>query len=213
MTKKERAAKAVALLKEIYPDAVCSLEYNGDKPYELLISTRLSAQCTDARVNIVAKDLFQKYQSLEDFANADLGELESIVRPCGFFHTKAKDIIAMCRTLLDEYNGVLPDTVEELTKLQGVGRKTANLIVGDVYHKPSVVTDTHCIRISGRLGLTSGTKDPHKVEDELWKILDPVESGAFCHRLVLFGRDTCMARNPRCGECKLRVICKNPVLK
>ena len=213
MTKKERAAKAVALLKDIYPDAVCSLEYNGDKPYELLISTRLSAQCTDARVNIVTKDLFQKYRSLEDFANADLSELESIIRPCGFFHTKAKDIISMSRMLLDEYGGVLPDTVEELTKLQGVGRKTANLIVGDVYHKPSIVTDTHCIRISGRLGLTSGTKDPHKTEEELWKILDPEESGAFCHRLVMFGRDNCMARSPRCGECRLREICKNPVIK
>lgn len=211
MTKKERAALAVQKLKEVYPDAVCSLTYNKEKPYELLISTRLSAQCTDARVNIVTQDLYKRYQSLEDFANADLTELESIVKPCGFFHTKARDIIAMSRTLLDEYDGVLPDTVEELTKLQGIGRKTANLIVGDIYQKPAVVADTHCIRISGRLGLTTGTTDPHKVEEELRKVLEPSESSNFCHRLVLFGRDTCIARKPKCGECPLHEICKNPV--
>lgn len=137
MTKKERALLAIELLKQVYPDAICSLDY--EKPHELLISTRLAAQCTDARVNIVTKDLYQKYQSLEDFASADLAELEEMVRPCGFYHTKAKDIIAMSQMLLDQYDGVLPDTVEELTKLPGVGRKTANLIVGDIYHKPAIV--------------------------------------------------------------------------
>lgn len=207
MKKTERAAQAVALLKELYPDAVCSLTY--EKPYELLISTRLSAQCTDARVNIVTKDLFARYQSLSDFAQADLLELEAIVKPCGFYHTKAKDIIAMSKTLLEEYHGVVPDTIEELVKLSGVGRKTANLVVGDIYGKPAIVTDTHCIRIAGRLGLTSGTEDPAKVEEELRPLLPPEESNYFCHRLVIFGRDTCMARAPRCEECALREICKS----
>lgn len=156
MTKKERALLAIELLKQVYPDAICSLDY--EKPHELLISTRLAAQCTDARVNIVTKDLYQKYQSLEDFASADLAELEEMVRPCGFYHTKAKDIIAMSQMLLDQYDGVLPDTVEELTKLPGVGRKTANLIVGDIYHKPAIVCDTHCIRITNLLGLTTGKR-------------------------------------------------------
>lgn len=213
MTKKERAALAVARLKECYPEAVCSLEYSGERPYELLISTRLSAQCTDARVNIVTKDLFARYRSLEDFANADLEELEAIVKPCGFFHTKARDIIAICRTLLTEYNGILPDTVEELIRLQGVGRKTANLIVGDVYGKPSYVCDTHCIRITGRLGISSGSDDPAKVEQDLRAVLEPAESGAFCHRLVLFGRDTCTSRAPKCEGCPLEDICKNPGIR
>ena len=176
MTKKERALLAIELLKQVYPDAICSLNY--EKPHELLISTRLAAQCTDARVNIVTKDLYQKYQSLEDFASADLAELEEMVRPCGFYHTKAKDIIAMSQMLLDQYDGVLPDTVEELTKLPGVGRKTANLIVGDIYHKPAIVCDTHCIRITNLLGLTTG-KDPAKVEDQLRKLLPPEESNDF----------------------------------
>ena len=173
MTKKERALLAIELLKQVYPEAICSLDY--EKPYELLISTRLAAQCTDARVNIVTKDLYQKYQSLGDFAAADLMELEEMVRPCGFYHTKAKDIIGMSQMLLEQYNGILPDTVEELTKLPGIGRKTANLIVGDIYHKPAIVCDTHCIRITNLLGLTTG-KDPAKVEDQLRKILPPEES-------------------------------------
>lgn len=208
MTKKERAAEAVRRLKEIYPDAVCSLKYNRDKPYELVISTRLSAQCTDARVNIVTKDLFAKYRSLEDFANAKLEDVEEIVKPCGFYHMKAKDIIGMCREMLDRFDGRVPDTIEELVTLPGVGRKTANLIVGDIYGKDSVVTDTHCIRICGRLGLTTGLTDPLKVEMELRKILDLTESGVFCHRLVLFGRDTCTARAPECERCPLADICK-----
>ena len=206
MTKKERALLAIELLKQVYPDAICSLDY--EKPHELLISTRLAAQCTDARVNIVTKDLYQKYQSLEDFAAADLAELEEMVRPCGFYHTKAKDIIAMSQMLLDEYDGVLPDTVEELTKLPGVGRKTANLIVGDIYHKPAIVCDTHCIRITNLLGLTTG-KDPAKVEDQLRKILPPEGSNDFCHRTVLFGREYCKARAPRCEECPISAACKH----
>lgn len=188
MTKKERAAEAVRRLKEIYPDAVCSLTYSGERPYELVISTRLSAQCTDARVNIVTKDLFAKYRSLEDFANAKLEDVEEIVKPCGFYHMKARDIIGMCREMLDRFDGRVPDTIEELVTLPGVGRKTANLIVGDIYGKDSVVTDTHCIRICGRLGLTTGLTEPLKVEMALRGILDLTESGAFCHRLVLFGR-------------------------
>ena len=206
MTKKERALLAIELLKQVYPDAICSLDY--EKPHELLISTRLAAQCTDARVNIVTKDLYQKYQSLEDFASADLAELEEMVRPCGFYHTKAKDIIAMSQMLLDQYDGVLPDTVEELTKLPGVGRKTANLIVGDIYHKPAIVCDTHCIRITNLLGLTTG-KDPAKVEDQLRKLLPPEESNDFCHRTGLFGREYCKARAPRCEECPISAACKH----
>ena len=205
MTKKERALLAIELLKQVYPDAICSLDY--EKPHELLISTRLAAQCTDARVNIVTKDLYQKYQSLEDFASADLAELEEMVRPCGFYHTKAKDIIAMSQMLLDQYDGVLPDTVEELTKLPGVGRKTANLIVGDIYHKPAVVCDTHCIRITGRLGLTDGSRDPVQVEQQLRRCIPPEESSDFCHRMVLHGRAVCMARRPDCGGCTLRDLC------
>ena len=202
----EKVAAIIEILKDRYPAALCALHY--DKDYELMISVRLSAQCTDARVNIVTKDLYQKYQSLEDFASADLAELEEMVRPCGFYHTKAKDIIAMSQMLLDQYDGVLPDTVEELTKLPGVGRKTANLIVGDIYHKPAIVCDTHCIRITNLLGLTTG-KDPAKVEDQLRKLLPPEESNDFCHRTVLFGREYCKARAPRCEECPISAACKH----
>lgn len=212
MTKKERALLAITELKKLYPDAVCSLDYG--KPYELLISVRLAAQCTDARVNIVTADLFAQYPTLESLANAEYDDIEAIVRPCGLGKTKAKDIIAMCNMLIQEYNGVVPDTMEELLKLPGVGRKTANLILGDVYGKPSVVTDTHCIRITGRLGLTDGSTVPLSVEKQLWKILPPEESGDFCHRLVLFGREYCIARSPKCDICPLREkCCKNPVKK
>lgn len=206
MTKKDRALMAIELLKKEFPDAICSLDY--ENPHELLISTRLAAQCTDARVNIVTKDLYAKYKSIEDFANADLQELEAIVRPCGFYHTKARDIIGMCRMLIDEYGSVLPDTVEELTKLPGIGRKTANLVVGDIYHKPAVVCDTHCIRITNLLGLTTG-KDPGKVEQQLWKILPLDEANDFCHRTVLHGREYCKARSPRCEECPISPACKH----
>lgn len=205
MNKKKAALQAVELLKAEYPDAICSLDYQ--KPHELMIATRLAAQCTDARVNIVCVDLFQKYQSVRDFAEADVADVEAIVKPCGFYHTKAKDIVAMCRMLMEQYGGVLPDTVEELTKLPGIGRKTANLVVGDVYGKPAIVCDTHCIRITGRLGLTDGSKDPLKVERQLRQCIPPEESNNFCHRMVLHGRAVCTARSPRCGECTLRPYC------
>lgn len=206
MEKRERAKLAIDALKQRYPDAVCSLTY--ENPHELLISTRLAAQCTDARVNIVTKDLYKKYRSIDDFANADIADVEAIVRPCGFFKTKARDIVNMCIMLRDQYGGVLPDTVEELIKLPGVGRKTANLVVGDIYHKPAVVCDTHCIRITNLLGLST-TKDPKKVEMQLREILPPEESNDFCHRLVLYGRDICKARSPKCEECILKDFCEH----
>ncbi|MCD8328152.1 MAG: endonuclease III [Ruminococcus sp.] len=205
MTRKERGAEAVRLLKEKYPDARCSLEYK--LPHELLIATRLSAQCTDKRVNIVTKALFERFRSIDDFADAEISEIEEIIKPCGLYKTKAKSIKEMCIQLREEYNYTLPDTIEELTKLSGVGRKTANLIVGDIYNKPAIVTDTHCIRICGRLGLTKNT-EPKKVEDDLRRVIEPYEGNAFCHRLVLFGRDTCKARGERCDICELSHICK-----
>ncbi|MDE5737631.1 MAG: endonuclease III [Oscillospiraceae bacterium] len=205
MTKQERTLEAVRILKERYPDALCSLVY--EEPYQLMIAVRLSAQCTDARVNIVTKPLFQKYTSLEAFANADLAELEIDVKPCGFYKMKAKSIKEACQRLLTVYNGVLPDTMEELLTLPGIGRKTANLLLGDVYHKPAVViVDTHFIRITKRLGLTTETEPP-KIETDLRKLLPPEESSAFCHRIVLFGRDVCRARKPQCGICPMREFC------
>lgn len=206
MEKKERARLAIEALKKRYPDAICSLTY--ENPHELLISTRLAAQCTDARVNIVTKDLYAKYHSIDDFANANVADVEEIVRPCGFFKTKARDIVNMCIMLRDQYYGELPDTVEELIKLPGVGRKTANLVVGDIYHKPAVVCDTHCIRITNLLGLST-TKDPKKVEMQLREILPPEESNDFCHRLVLYGRDICKARSPKCEECIMKDFCEH----
>ncbi|MBR6069434.1 MAG: endonuclease III [Ruminococcus sp.] len=206
MTKKEITALAVAELEKLYPDVECSLEYA--KPYELLIATRLAAQCTDARVNIVTRDLFVKYPTLEAFAGADLAELEQDVKPCGFYRTKAKSIIEMTQALLRDFGGVVPDTMEELLSLSGVGRKTANLILGDVYGKPAVVTDTHCIRITGRLGLTKNT-EPAKVEADLRKLLPPEVSNHFCHQTVQFGRDICRARSPKCGECPLNYFCRD----
>ena len=205
MTKKQRAIAAVEGLKAAYPDAICSL--TAENPLQLLIAVRLSAQCTDARVNLVTPALFARFPTLDSLADADPEEVGEYIRSCGLYKTKAKDIVAMCRMLRDVYGGAIPDTVEELTKLPGVGRKTANLVCGDVYGKPAVVADTHCIRITGRLGLTDGTKDPYKVEMQLRKILPPDESNDFCHRLVLFGRDTCSARSPKCGECPLREFC------
>ena len=205
MTKKQRAIAAVEGLKAAYPEAICSL--TAENPLQLLIATRLSAQCTDARVNLVTPALFARFPTLDSLADADPVEVGDYIRSCGLYKTKAKDIVAMCRMLRDEYGGIIPDTVEELTKLPGVGRKTANLVCGDVYGKPAVVADTHCIRITGRLGLTDGSKDPYKVEMQLRKLLPPDESNAFCHRLVLFGRDTCSARSPKCAECPLREFC------
>ncbi len=205
MDQKARALLAVELLKKEYPDAICSLEY--EKPHELLIATRLSAQCTDARVNIVCKDLFSKYQTVEEFANAKLSDIEDLIKSCGLYKTKAKDILAMCRMLTDEYQGILPDTIEELTRLPGVGRKTANLVVGDIFHKPAIVVDTHCIRITNLLGLSEG-KDAVKVENQLRPLLPPEESSDFCHRLVLHGRAVCVARRPACERCVLKVCCE-----
>lgn len=205
MTKKEIADLAVTELEKLYPDVECSLVY--DKPYELMIATRLAAQCTDARVNIVTETLFRKYPTLESFANADLAELEQDVKPCGFYKTKAKSIIEMTQKLISDFGGEVPDTMEELLSLSGVGRKTANLILGDVYGKPAVVTDTHCIRITGRLGLTKNT-EPAKVEKDLVKLLPPEISNHFCHQTVQFGRDICRARSPKCGECTLSYFCR-----
>lgn len=205
MTKKDRATAAIAALKTLYPDAVCSLV--SRTPLQLLIATRLSAQCTDARVNLVTPALFERFPTLDSLADATPDEVGEYIRSCGLYKTKAKDIVAMCRVLRAEYGGVLPDTVEELTKLPGVGRKTANLICGDVYGKPAIVTDTHCIRICGRLGLTDGSKEPYKVEMQLRRVLPPDESNAFCHRLVNFGRDVCTARSPHCDSCPLADIC------
>ena len=202
--RKQTARQAIDRLAAQYPDAACSLTY--DDALQLLISTRLSAQCTDARVNLVTPALFARYPTLEAFAEADPAEVGVYIHSCGLYKTKARDIVAMTRMLRDTYGGVIPDTVEELTKLPGVGRKTANLVCGDVFGKPAVVADTHCIRISNRLGLCD-RKDPLHVERQLREILPPDESNTFCHRLVLFGREFCTARAPRCGDCPLQDLC------
>ena len=201
----EKVTAIIEILKARYPAALCALHY--DKDYELMISVRLSAQCTDARVNQVTPALFSAYPILEAMAAADIGDVEELVRSCGFYKHKARDIVLACQMLLNQYGGKVPDTMEELLKLPGVGRKTANLLLGDIYGIPgSVVCDTHCIRICGRLGLSTG-KEPEKVEQQLRKILPPEESSDFCHRIVLFGREICTARSPRCGQCPLRVYC------
>ena len=205
MTKKERARLLVDALKNEYPDAICSL--TAENPFELLVATRLSAQCTDARVNLVTPALFAKYRTLDDYVNADVKDIEDIIHSCGFYHGKARDIIEMARGVRDRFGGVVPDNIEDLTSLQGVGRKTANLIVGDVYGKPAVVADTHLIRLSNRMGLVD-TKDPKKVETELRKILPPEESNDFCHRCVLHGRAVCTARKAYCEKCVANEYCK-----
>lgn len=204
MTTKELAVKAVETLKEEYPGAVCSLNYT--EPLQLLIATRLSAQCTDARVNLVTPALFERFPSLEAFCEGTEDEVAELVRSCGFYRAKARDIIGMCRMIRDEFGRRVPDTIEDLTRLPGVGRKTANLIVGDIYGKPAVVTDTHCIRISNRIGLTTN-KDPKKVEDDLRAVLPEEESNDFCHRLVIHGRAVCTARKAKCEECCLKEFC------
>ncbi len=207
MKKKERARMAVDLLKEAYPDGICSLQYKKD--YELLFAVRLSAQCTDARVNLVTPALFARYPTLEALAGAEIDEVAEYIHSTGFFRAKAKDIVLAAQLLLSDYGGKVPGTMEDLLRLPGVGRKTANLILGDVHHVPGVViADTHCIRIAGRLGLTDGTKDPGKVEEQLRKILPPEESNDFCHRLVLHGRAVCTARKPYCENCTLAICCK-----
>ncbi len=195
----------IARLEAEYPDALCSLQYTVD--WQLLFAVRLSAQCTDERVNLVAPGLFRCFPTLEAFAAASQEEVEELIRSCGFFRSKAKDLIAAADMLLREYGGRVPDTMEELLRIPGVGRKTANLILGDIYHKPAVVTDTHCIRIAGRLGLTR-EKEPVKVERDLAAILPPEKSSDFCHRMVLHGRKYCMARKPNCSACPLGEICR-----
>ncbi len=205
MTRKELALLAVEALKKEYPDAICSLEYQD--PLQLLISTRLSAQCTDARVNMVTPALFARFPTLDAFCEGTEEEIGELIRSCGFYKIKSKDILAACRMIRDEFGGRVPDTIEELTRLPGVGRKTANLVVGDIYGKPAVVTDTHCIRIAGRLGLTKNTV-PVKVEDDLRAVLPPEESNDFCHRLVLHGRAVCTARKALCENCCMAGFCK-----
>ena len=201
----EKVNEIIRLLKLRYPDALCALHYQKD--YELMIAVRLSAQCTDARVNLVTPDLFAAYPTLEAMAHADIAQVEQLVHSCGFYKHKARDIVLACQMLLDRFDGKVPDKMEDLLSLPGVGRKTANLLLGDLYAVPgSVVCDTHCIRICGRLGLSQGT-DPEKVEKQLRAILPPEESSDFCHRIVLFGRDCCTARNPQCSNCPLRMHC------
>ena len=205
MTKKERALRAIALLEEKYPGAQCSLQYR--KPHELLIATRLAAQCTDERVNIVTKDLFAKYPTIGDFACAELSDVEQCIKSCGLYKTKARDIIALAQMIMSDFGGEVPDNIDDLVKLPGIGRKTANLVVGDIFGKPAIVCDTHCIRITNLLGLTTG-KDPLKVENQLRPLLPPDKSNDFCHRLVLFGREICIARRPKCENCILGESCE-----
>ena len=207
MTKKELALEAIRLLKIEYPDSGCSLIYK--EPWKLLVSVRLAAQCTDARVNIITEKLYEKYPTMDAIAGAGADKIEEIVKPCGLGRSKAKDIVLCMKMLLDEYNGRVPDTMEELLKLPGVGRKSANLVLGDIYGKPAIVTDTHCIRLCNRIGLVKGVTEPGKVEKELWKIIPPEEGNAFCHRLVDHGREICTARTkPHCERCCLKDICK-----
>lgn len=204
MTKKQKAAQVIELLKQEYPEVKCALLYT--KPHELLIATRLSAQCTDKRVNLVTPALFERFPSVDAFAEAEVSEVEEYIKSCGLYHTKAQDIVEMCRVLRDVYGGTVPDTIEELVKLPGVGRKTANLMVGDLYGKPAMVCDTHVIRLTNRLGLSQG-KDAVQVEKQLRAIVPPEEGLYFCHRLVWHGRGVCSARAPKCAECTLSGIC------
>lgn len=206
MTKKQRASLAVEALKKEYPEAICSLDYKND--FQLLVATRLSAQCTDARVNIVTPALFAKYPTVEDFAAAEVGDVEELIRSCGFFRTKAKDIVAMAQKIISDFGGKVPDNIEDLISLPGVGRKTANLICGDIFGKPAVVADTHLIRISNLLGLVE-SKDPFKVEKALRELIPPEESNDFCHRCVLHGRAVCIARRPDCANCCMAEFCKS----
>lgn len=206
-TKKQRALDIIELLRQEYPDAGCSLEY--DAAWKLLVSVRLAAQCTDARVNVVVEGLYEKYPSVEALAAADVSDIEKIVKPCGLGHSKARDISACMKMLMEQYDGKVPEDFNELLKLPGVGRKSANLIMGDVFGKPAIVTDTHCIRLTNRMGLVDGIKDPKKVEMALWKIIPPQEGSDFCHRLVYHGRAVCTARTkPDCGHCCLKQVCK-----
>ncbi len=204
--RKKAAVEIIALLKEEYPEVKCALIYT--QPHELLIATRLSAQCTDKRVNMVTPALFERFKSIDEFAEADVSEVEELIRTCGLFKTKAQDIVSMCVMLRDIYGGKVPDSIAELTKLPGVGRKTANLIVGDLYGQPAYVCDTHVIRLTNRLGL-SDTKDAAKVEKQLREVIPSGESLKFCHRLVHHGRGVCIARAPKCEACVLRNVCRS----
>lgn len=207
MTKKARTLEIVKRLKEEYPRTVCTLDY--DQAWKLLVSVRLAAQCTDARVNIVTEELFRIFPSIESLADADVSEIEKIIRPCGLSNSKARDIKKCMGMLRDEYRLAVPDRLDELLKLPGVGRKSANLIMGDIFGKPAIVTDTHCIRLVNRMGIVDGIKEPAKVEKELWKLIPPEESNDFCHRLVDHGRAVCTARTtPDCNKCCLKDICK-----
>ncbi len=203
----EQVQEILSCLEQAYPLAECSLEY--EKDYELLFSVRLAAQCTDERVNKITPALFARFPTLQAFAEADVAEVEEYIHSCGFFRSKAKDIVNCAQVLLTQYGGRVPDTMEELVKLPGVGRKTANLILGDVYHKPAVVVDTHCIRLSNRMGLVDNLKDPVKIETALRAILPPEQSSDFCHRLVLHGRAVCSARKPECESCCVRHLCRH----
>ena len=206
MTKKQRARQILDLLAEEYPLADCTLQY--DEAWKLLVSVRLAAQCTDARVNIVVKDLFAKYPSPQALAEASPEEIEEIVKPCGLGKSKARDIHKCMKMLVEEYDGQVPEDFDKLLKLPGVGRKSANLIMGDVFGRPAIVTDTHCIRLTNRMGLVDGIKEPAKVEKELWKIIPGEEGSDFCHWLVYHGRAVCTARNPKCEQCCLAQVCK-----
>lgn len=208
MTKKERVLEAVNRLEKLYPEAICSLEYKD--AFQLLIATRLSAQCTDKRVNMVTPDLFAEFPTSKSMANADINRVEELIKTCGLYKTKARDLVLIAQKIEDEFEGVVPDTIEKLTTLSGVGRKTANLVCGDIYGKPAVVTDTHFIRICNRLGFVK-TDNPLKVENEMRKLLPPEKSNDFCHRSVLFGRDICIARTPRCDKCPLNDICPKKI--
>ena len=209
MTKKQRAEQIIERLSEEYPLADCTLDY--DEAWKLLVSVRLAAQCTDARVNVVVKDLYDKYPSPQALAAASVEEIEAIVKPCGLGHSKARDIHKCMTMLVEEYDGRVPDDFDELMKLPGVGRKSANLIMGDVFGKPAIVTDTHCIRLVNRMGLVDGMKDPKKVEMALWKIIPGEKGSDFCHRLVYHGREVCTARKAYCEKCCLADICKKKI--
>lgn len=207
MRKKDLAKEVIERLKKEYPDTGCSLEYQ--EPWKLLVSVRLAAQCTDARVNVVVQDLYKKFPDVNALADAPVEEIEKLVRPCGLGNSKARDISACMKMLRDEFGGKVPDTMEELLKLPGVGRKSANLVLGDIYGKPAIVTDTHCIRLCNRIGLVDGIKEPKKVEMALWKIVPPEEGNSLCHRFVDHGREICTARTtPYCDKCCLKDICK-----
>lgn len=207
--KKELALQVIRLLKEAYPNSDCTLTYDREQAWKLLVSVRLAAQCTDARVNVVVEELYRHFPDVEALANAPVEEIEKLVHPCGLGNSKARDISACMKMLRDKYQGKVPDTMEELLALPGVGRKSANLVLGDVYGKPAIVTDTHCIRLSNRIGLVNGIKEPAKVEKELWKIVPPEEGNELCHRLVDHGRAVCTARTkPHCEECCLSGVCQ-----